>query len=137
MSSPKPNKPDMVFLTNKMDTFVELLQDPPGYFNRKPDPVLPESLDLKIISAALYLLVDCYLRGQGLKLHPRSITQERGMEALTTVWMAVTHEVAARPHMYPNLHGAFGRGAAAVDLDFMLEGFSLWSTEEDELEAAP
>jgi len=133
VSSPKVNKPDMVFLTTRIDTFVELVQDPQGYFTRNPDAELPESLDLKIIAAALYLLVDCYLRGQGLKQHPRSSTRHRASEVMA----AVRQEFAARPYMYPKLDGALGRGQAAVDLDFILQGFSLWSMGDDEPEVSP
>ena len=122
------NKADMVFLAKRMDTFMDLVQDPQGYFSRNPDLILPESLDLKITAAALYLLVDCYLRGQGLRIHPRSSTQERAMGAITAVMEAIDQEVADRPYMYPKLKGALGRGQAAVELDVMLQGFSLWET---------
>lgn len=132
MSSPKINKSDMVFLANRINTFVDLVQDPQDYFDRKPNAILPESFDLKITAAALYLLVDCYFRGQGIKIHPRSSTQERVMEMLPAVVVAVWQEVADRPYMYPKLDGVLGRGQAAVEIDFMVQGFSLWATEEDE-----
>jgi len=70
---------DTVFLAHRLDTFMDLVQDPKGYFERNPDAILPESWDLKIISAALYLLSDCYLRGKGLKYHPASKTQVAAM----------------------------------------------------------
>lgn len=129
----KLNKPDMVFLASRIDTFVDLVQDPRRYFNRNPDAILPESLDLKITAAALYLLVDCYLRGQGLRNHPRSSTQQRAMEALTAVMGAVDQEVEARPYMYPKLKEALGRGQAAVDLDLIVQGFSLWATDPEDV----
>lgn len=121
------NHSDMVFLAKRINTFVDLAQDPQGYFNRNPDDILPESLDLKITAAALYLLVDCYLRGKGLKYHPRSSTQERAMDALTAVMEAVDQEVDDRPYMYPKLSGTLGRGQAAVELDLLLQGYSKWA----------
>ena len=131
MSPSKPDKPDIVFLASRINTFIDLVQDPQGYFNRNPDEILPESLDLKIAAASLYLLVDCYLRGQGIKTHPRSSTQGQAIEILAAVWEGVNKEVEARPHMYPKLIGALGRGQAAVELDLRLQGYSLWA-EGDE-----
>lgn len=131
----KLDKADMVFLANRMDTFVDLVQDPQGYFNRNPDSGLPESLDLKISAAALYLLVDCYLRGQGLRIHPRSSTHARALEAMLAAMEAVDQEVEARPYMYPKLKGVLGRAQAAVDLDRMVQGFSLWATEPEDTES--
>jgi len=122
---------DIIFLTDRMDTFVDLVQDPQGYFSRNPDAILPESFDLKITAAALYLLVDCYLRGQGLKNHPRSSTQARAMEAMTTVWAAMVQEVAARPYMYPKLNEALGRGQASVEIDLLLQGYSNWAPKAE------
>ncbi len=133
MNNPHLNHADMVFLAKRINTFVDLVQDPQDYFHRNPDAILPESLDLKITAAALYLLVDCYLRGKGLKAHPRSRTQMLFMEALSQVMNAVDQEVDARPYMYPKLSGALGRGQAAVELDLLIDGYSLWSTEEDEV----
>ncbi len=127
-----PDKADVVFLAKRMDTFVDLVQDPQSYFNRNPDAILPESLDLKITAAALYLLVDCYLRGKGLRMHPRSKTEVAAMEGMTAAMEAVDQEVADRPHMYPKLQGALGRGQAAVELDFMVQGYSLWATEPED-----
>jgi len=131
MNNPNLNHADMVFLAKRINTFVDLVQDPRGYFNRHPDVILPESLDLKITSAALYLLVDCYLRGKGLKDHPRSSTQERARDALAAVWEAVEQEVEGRPYMYPKFHEALGRGRASIDLDLLLQGYSLWATEDE------
>lgn len=120
------NHADAVFLGKKMETFVELVSNPQKYFERNQDSVLPESLDLKISAAALYLLVDCYLRGNGLKFHPSSKTKEEFQEALAEVWEAIRKEVESRPHMYPKLIGTVGRAQAAVDLDCLMDGFSRW-----------
>ena len=124
---------DMVFLSNRIDTFVDLVQNPKDFFNRGPENILPESFDLKVYGAALYLLVDCYLRGKGLKTHPASSTRERAFDALGAVMEAVNHEVEARPYMYPKLHGILGRGQAAVDLDFISQGFSWWAPEDEDV----
>ena len=128
----KLNKADMVFMANRINTFVDLVQDPQGYFARPLPDGLPESFDLKVTGAALYLLVDCYLRGQGFRMHPRSKTNEIAMEAMTAVMEAVDQEVEDRPHMYPKLEGAIGRGRAAVELDLVTQGYSLWEKEPDE-----
>lgn len=122
---------DMVFLANRIDTFVELVQDPQGFFKRYPDEILPGSLDHQLIAAAFYLLVDCYLRSKGLKAHPRSKTQIAFMEALTEVAEAVIKEVKARPYMYPKLSGLLGRGEAAIELDLLMQGFHFDSGEEN------
>ena len=124
-------KADMIFLASRINTFIDLVQDPQGYFNRNPDAILPESLDLNITSAALYLLVDCYLRGKGLNPHPRSSTRERARDALTAVWEAVEQEVEGRPYRYPKLHEAIGRGQASIELDLLLQGYSLWAVEDE------
>ena len=132
MSPSKPNKPDIVFLASRINTFIDVVQDPQGFFNRVLDGMPPKSLDLMINAVSLYLLVDCYLRGRGLKIHPRSSTQDEAMETLVAMMQAVDEEVAARPYMYPKLSGVMGRGQAAVELDSILQSFSLWA-EEDEL----
>lgn len=131
MNSPNLNHPDMVFLANKIDTFLDLVQDPQGYFKRNPDDILPASFDHQITAMALYLLGDCYLRGKGLKLHHRSKTWESAMEALSAVMKAVAKEVKARPYMYPKLSGVLGRGEAAIELDLILQGFNLEKGEEE------
>ena len=123
------NQSDMVFLAHRMNTFIDLVQDPQDFFKRNPDAILLESFDLKITAAALYLLVDCYLSGKGLKYHPRSRTRENAMEALAEVVDAVDNEVEARPYLYPKLCGALGRGQAAVELDWLMDGYSKWSDE--------
>lgn len=124
------NKPDIIFLADRIDTFVDLVQNPQGYFKRNKDAILPESLDLKIIAAALYLLGDCYFRGKGLSLHPRSKTREIAMEALAATMNAIHKEVEARPYLYPKLSGVFGRGEAAVEFDLLLNGYSKWQEEK-------
>lgn len=124
----KPNwRSDSAFLAGRIDTFLDLVQDPNAYFKRHPDAILPESFDLKIIAAALYLLVDCYLRGGGLKYHPRSKTVTEAMDALSDVWQEVNKEIEARPYLYPKLSQAIGRGQASVELDWLLQGYSKWS----------
>lgn len=123
------NESDMVFLAGRVDTFIDLVQDPQGYFKRHQDTILPESLDLKMLAAAIYLLVDCYLRGKGLKYHPRSKTWVGAIKALYEVWNAINNEVKARPYLYPKLQGALARGEAAVELDWLIDGYSKWSEE--------
>ena len=133
MSPSKPDKPDIVFLANRINTFIDLVQDPQGFFNRVLDGMPPKSLDIMINAASLYLLVDCYLRGRGLKIHPRSSTQDEAMETLVAVMQAIDEEVEARPYRYPKLIGVMGRGQAAIELDSMLQGFSLWATEDEDV----
>jgi hypothetical protein len=120
---------DIVFLSKMMEVFTELMQEPKGYFERNPDVILPESWDLKITSAALYLLGDCYLRGKGLKYHPASKTLAAAMEALGVVWEGIIKEVAVRPYLYPRLSGVLGRGQASVELEWLLNGYSRWTEE--------
>lgn len=122
-----PNN-DIVFLSHMMETFTELMQDPKGYFEREPG-VLPESLDLKITSAALYLLGDCYLRGKGLRYHPASKTMREAIEAVSAIWEGVSQETAKRPYLYPKLSGVVGRAQAAVELEWLREGYSKWTEE--------
>jgi len=121
---------DIVMLAHRIDTFVEVVQDPKGYFKRNPDEILPGSLDHQITAAAFYLLGDCYLRGKGFKDHPRSKTQVEFMEALAEVMESVSTEVRNRPYMYPKLFGLLGRGEAAIELDLLMQGFNLNSGEE-------
>jgi hypothetical protein len=126
------NKKDSIFLAHRMETFIDLVQDPQAYLDRNQDVILPESFDLKITSAALYLLGDCYLRGRGLKM-PLKSTGERGaLETLNNMFDAVRKEVEARPYMYPKLQGVLGRGQAAMEVELKMDGFSFWSEDEDE-----
>lgn len=125
------DKSDMALLANRINVFVDLVQDPQDYFNRKPDAIWPDSFDGKLISAALFLLVDCYLRGQGIKMHPRSTSQELGIEMLSAVWQGIIEEIDSRPYKYPKLYGAIKRMQAAVELDFLVDGFSRWSDDEE------
>jgi len=118
---------DMVFLAKRLETFVDLVQDPQAYFERDRDDILPGSPDHKILAAALYLLIDCYLRGEGLKFHHASKTLVDAMDRLSVIWGTIQREVTARPYLYPKLNGALGRGQAAVELDWLLDGYSKWS----------
>ncbi len=123
------NNSDIVFLAHRMNTFICMMQDPQASFKSYREAGMPESADLQIISAALYLLFDCYMRGMGLNLHPRSKTREKAMDKITELYEAVAQEVEARPHIYPKLHGALGRAQGAVELDFLIDGYSRWSED--------
>jgi hypothetical protein len=122
-------KADIIFLSHRFETFVDLVQDPQSYFRRHPDSILPESNDLKISAAALYLLVDCYLRGKGIIYHPASKTLGLAQEALSDIFTGIHKEVLARPHLYPKLVGILARGQAAVELDWLIDGYSKWSED--------
>jgi hypothetical protein len=128
----KVNHSDITFLADRIDTFIDLVSDPKDYFKRHQDAILPESLDLKITAAALYFMVDCYLRGKGLKNHPRSKTLEQAVEGLSDIWAFINNEVDERPYLYPKLHGAMSRGQAAVEIEWLIDGYSKWS-EQDEI----
>lgn len=118
---------DIVFMASMIETFVKLLENPERFY--KESTGLPESDDLRITSAALYFLGDCYLRGMGLKMHPASKTRVEAMEALAGLWDGINKEIEARTFLYPRLSGLIGRGKAAVELEWLVNGYSRWSDE--------
>lgn len=126
------NNSDIVFLAHRLNTFVGLMQDPNALLKYERGDGLPESNDLRIISAGLYLLFDCYMRGMGLKYHPKSKTLDATMEKLNELYEAVRNEAEARPYLYRHLQGALGRSQATVELDFLIDGYSKWSEEYGE-----
>lgn len=123
-------KAEGTYMATMMNTFFLLVENPDMYFAYHRDSILPESRDLKLISAALYLLGDCYLRGKGLKIHPSSKTDGLARESLFEMYEAIVSAVNQRPYLYPALAGIIGRGQAAMEIEWLLDGYSRWSESE-------
>jgi len=84
------------------------------------------------MSAALYLLVDCFLRGKGLNLNFRSKTREEGLEALSEIWTEIGKEAEARPYRYEKLYASLARSQAAVEMEWLIDGHSKWSEDDED-----
>lgn len=80
----KVTRSDAADLAYQFDKFLELVEDPDKYF-KDHNKMLPESRDMKALAAALFLLGDCYLRGRGLNLNPRSKTSGMAVEGLASM----------------------------------------------------
>jgi hypothetical protein len=117
-------KADVIFLASKMNSFLEVVEDPKA-FRKSPSDIslipIPDCFDLRILSIALLLLGDTYLRAKGLIFHPRSNTKEIFMEALTSLLNRVWDEAKRRPYLYPKLSAAIRRSEAATELDSIIQ----------------
>lgn len=116
-------KADIGFISHRMDSFINLIESPDRFFEEAGAKEITKSRDCNLISAALFIVADSYLRGRGLKYHPSSSTQPQFMEELVAILAGVQAEVKARSYLYPYLFPAIGRSIGSLESESLLEAF--------------
>lgn len=122
---------DAVFVTKKMELFVELIRDTKGFLLKHMTGTLANSPDGQLETAALWIVGDSYLRGKGIVAAFSGEKGEAYLERLGVLLKGVQDETLLRPYLYPYLKGVMDRAMAATELDMMTHHFGEYLSADE------